>query len=140
MPDGRLMLADHTNSKLLLLDRGLNLTSELQLPGDPWDVAVAGNSDVVVTLPDVKKLVYVGVATTPRTGRTIDVNRRCYGVAVVGGDIYVSVHDDPGDGTVLVMGRSRTGQEEDRGGRPGPGYIPESLLHCSQCPGYCVCI
>ncbi len=65
----------------------------------PWPE----NSDVVVTLPHVKKLVYVDVATPPRTGRTIDVNRKCYGVAVVGGDIYVSVHDDPGDGAVLVM-------------------------------------
>ncbi|MES9880776.1 MAG: B-box zinc finger protein [Sedimenticola sp.] len=92
MPDGRLILADYSNIQIILLDdQYFTIQCKLPLAEKPWDVAVYGNNAAVVTLPDVKQLLYIHVDTTCRASHTIPTGERCLGVAVHGGEIYAGV-------------------------------------------------
>ena len=89
MPDGRLVLCDNTNKRLKVLDSSLSVVDSLDMPGEPWQVAVVDNRNVVVALMNRRKLQFVQVLPSLKIGRTIDVYVECRSVAVADGKIFV---------------------------------------------------
>ena len=102
MPNGHVVLCDYQNDQIKLLDDSWAITGRLELP-DPWDVSVIDSNNVIVTSPDTKQLQIVKVFPKLKTGRTIKLNKMCWGVAVSGEEIYTTCHDNPGQGEVKVL-------------------------------------
>ena len=103
MPSGDLVLCDHHNSKLKLLDRTFKLKDSLSLNDKPWSLSIIDNSNVIVTIPDTKQLQFVQLVPHMKAGRVIKLDKKCWDVAVAGNEIYVSCHNDPGEGEVRVL-------------------------------------
>ena len=104
MPNGHVVLCDQKNYQIKLLDDSWTMTGRLDLR-DPWDVSVIDSSNVIISSPNKKQLQIVQVFPTMKTGRTIKLDRICYGVAVSGQEIYTTCYDtcSPGRGEVKVL-------------------------------------
>ena len=117
MPDGGVVLCDYSNSNLTLLSNTFTVKERLHLDSKPWDVSPVNSSNVMVTIPDKKKLQLIQAIPSLKIGRSINVGRKCYGVQVVEDLIYVTCHNNPGKGEVLVLDMNRT--VTHRLGQPG---------------------
>ena len=62
----------------------------------------------MVTLPKKKKLQLIQLMPSLKLDRSINVDRKCYGVQVVEDLIYVTCHNAPGEGEVLVVDMNGT--------------------------------
>ena len=102
MSNGYVVLCDHGNSKLKLLDPSLTLKDSLDLT-DPWDVSVVDDNNVIVTLCMNYELQNIKIFPKMQKGRVFVVNKPCFGVAVHGDEIFVSCHNCPGQGEVRVL-------------------------------------
>ena len=103
LPSGDLVLCDYANSKLKLLDRTFKVKDSLSVNARPWSLSVIDNSNVIVTLPWNKQLQYVQLVPHMKTDRVIQLDKMCWGVAVVCNEIYVSCFNAPGKGAVRVL-------------------------------------
>ena len=103
MPSSDLVLCDRYNSKLKLLDRTFKGKDSLSLNVNPWSLSVIDDSNVIVTLPNSKQLQYVQLVPHMKAGRVIQLDKKCWDVAVAGNEIYVSCHNGPGEGEVQVL-------------------------------------
>ena len=103
MPSGDLVLCDYQTSKLKLLDRTFKVKDSLSLNDKPWSLSAIDNSNVIVTIPDTKQLQYIQLVPHMKAGRVIKLDKKCFGVAVVGNEIYVSCHNELGEGEVRVL-------------------------------------
>ena len=108
IPDGGVVLCDYENTNLILLSDIFTVKERLHLDSKPWDVSPVNGSSVMVTIPDKKKLQLIQVIPSLKRGRSINVGRRCYGVQVVEDLIYVTCHNSPGEGEVLVVDMNGT--------------------------------
>ena len=102
MPNGHVVLCDRENNKIKLLDDSWTITGRLTLQR-PWDISVIDSSNVIVSSPDNKQLQYVQVFPRMEAGRIIQLNKKCWGVAVSREKMYVSCHNSPSDGEVRVL-------------------------------------
>ena len=102
MPNGHVVLCDNRNNQIKLLDDSWTITGRLTLQR-PLDISVIDSSNVIVSLPDKKQLQHVQVFPRMEAGRIIQLNKMCWGVAVCGEKMYVSCHNNPGDGEVRVL-------------------------------------
>ena len=129
---GEVVLCDYRNSILILLHATFSLKEILQLDYQPWDVSQFDGSSVVITVPKRRKLKFITLFPKLRLGRSLKVGRACYGVQVVEDKIYVTCHNNPGNGEILVL--DKLGHIKHRLGRPdknpfmfsSPGYITVS--------------
>ena len=96
------VLCDAINRKIKLLDPSMALKDSLDLHF-PWNVSVVDDNNVIVTLPAMKQLQYVQIFPSMEKGRVLQIDRLCWGVVVVGDNIFVSCHNSPGDGEVRVL-------------------------------------
>ena len=104
MPNDYVVLCDNNNKKIKLLDPSLALSdSLLNLPDKPCDVSVVDDNNVIVTLPVKQQLQYVQIFPSMKKGRVLQIDRPCRGLVVVGDNIFVSCHNNPGDGEVRVL-------------------------------------
>ena len=117
IPDGGVVLCDCINSSLILLSDTFTVKERLHLDSLPWDVSPVNDSNVMVTIPGEKKLQLIQVMPSLKRGRSINVGRRCYGVQVVDDLIYVTCHNNSGEGEVLVL--DINGTITHRLGQPG---------------------
>ena len=102
MTNGYVVICDTNNKKIKLLDASLELNDSLYLP-TPWDVSVLDDSTVIVTLSYYNRLQMIQIFPRMKTGRVLEQDKKCWGVAVSGDNIYVSCHNNPGDGEVRVL-------------------------------------
>ena len=121
MPDERVVLCDFTNGKLKQLDRSFTLQDSLDLPSDPCDISVVNDTTVIITLPCKIQLQYIEVTPKLKLGRVLQLDKRCWGVNVVGSDIYVTCNSDypGGDGEVRILDnngklKNRLGVNQDK--------------------------
>ena len=89
MPNGYIVLCDNRNDRLKLLDSSFVFKESLSLD-DLMDVSVVDPSTVIVTICEKGQLQYVQVFPHLKTGRTIPVGARCWGVCVFNDEIYVA--------------------------------------------------
>ena len=108
MPDGGVVLCDCNNSNLILLSDTFTDKERLHLDSPPWDVSLVNSNTVMVTIPGKKKLQLIQVIPSLKIDRSINVDRKCYGVHVVEDLIYVTCHNNPGEGEVLVVDMNGT--------------------------------
>ena len=108
MSDGVVVLCDWGNSNLILLSDAFNVKERLHLDSKPRDVSPVNSNNVMVTIPNKKKLQLIQVIPSLKIDRSINVGRMCLGVQVVDDLIYVTCHNDPGEGEVLVLDMNGT--------------------------------
>ena len=95
LPNGELLLVDHNNCSLKLLDRALLLQNSFDLlPDIPWDVSVLDSSTVVVTFPFTKGLQFIQIFPSFSRGSSVKFDKECQGVAVSAEHIYVTCHNN----------------------------------------------
>ena len=95
LPNGELLLVDHQNCSLKLLDRALVLQNSFVLsPNKPWDVSVVDSSTVVVTFPLAKKIQFIQILPSFSMGRSVKFDKECKGVAVSAEYICVTCHNN----------------------------------------------
>ena len=102
MPNGHVVLCDYNNDQVKLLNDPWTITGQLELQ-DPFDVSVIDSNNVLVSSPDKKQLQKVKVFPKMKTGRTIKLDNKCWGVAVSGKEIYTTCHNELGRGEVKVL-------------------------------------
>ena len=103
LDDGRLVICDHDNRTIKLFNDCLTKGQRLILHRRPWDVAMVNSSTVVVTLPHAMQLYYIHVKETLEVRYIVHVGRKCWGIAVMGDEIYITCHNNPGHGEVRVL-------------------------------------
>ena len=103
MPNGQALLCDYNNKKAKLLDYKLTPIGSLNLQDRPWDASSVDSSNVIVSFPLGRILQIIQVLPSLKAGRVIQVKKMCWGVTVVGDDIYVACHKGPGDGEVQII-------------------------------------
>ena len=107
MTNGDVVLCDFKNDKIKLLNSSGVLTGNMKLSSYPWDVSFLDPSSVIVTLPHNMQLQVVQVYPQLKPGRVIQLDKRCWGVAVGKGELYVTCWNIPGgagDGEIRVLG------------------------------------
>lgn len=100
--DDKLVLCDHMNKSIKILDSVLTLKAILPLSVTPWDIAALDKNSVIVTLPFEKQLQIVQVSPSLQKSRIIIADKQCWGVAVSAGRIYVSCYTNRDDGEIHV--------------------------------------
>ena len=103
MLSGHAVLCDHENQNVKLLDKALVLREHLKLCSAPWDVSVVDDNNVIITQPDTNQLQYMQVFPQLKTGRTIQLDKTCFGIAVFGDEIYTTQHDGSGQEEVHIL-------------------------------------
>ena len=102
MPTSELVLCDTNNKRLIVLDPTLTIKHYSDLPEKPHYIALWNETDVIVTMQWAKKLQFVQVLPNFKLGRSFKMHRVCGGIAVFKNNIFVSFHDNPGDGELRV--------------------------------------
>ena len=92
MTNGDAVLCDNSNEKIKLLNSSGVLTGNMKLSSAPHDASVLDPSSVIVTLPDKDQLQVVQVYPQLKPGRVIQLDKRCRGVEVGKGELYVTCH------------------------------------------------
>jgi len=81
LPDNRLLIADCNNNKLKAVDvKPGQVSSQLTLSSNPWDIAVINNNQVAVTLPWAHKVDFVTTAGKLSVDRSLQLGDYCYGI------------------------------------------------------------
>ena len=132
LPNGNVVICDQENKQIKLLDDFWAITGRLRLP-NPWDVSVIDPSNVIVSSPDKKQLHNIQVFPQMKAERIIQLDKKCWGVAVYGEEIYTTCHNDPGDGEIRVLDMKGNVKTRIRSSRDGsclfnsPSYITVSV-------------
>ena len=118
MATGELVLCDSDNKCLKVFDKTLTQKRVIELSGDPWDITAVTRTDVVFTLPMKKKLQYGQVLPDLQVGRSVELDKKCWGIEACRDDMYVSCHNYPGEGEVRIYGskgqlKKRIGVSQD---------------------------
>lgn len=102
---GQLLLCDHENKNILLLDGSLAVQDLLKFDRSPWGIAVVNDSTAIVTFPYQQKMLYVCFKPKLRSGSTVSFDQNCYGVAVGGNEIFITCHEgkDSKKGDVRIL-------------------------------------
>ena len=103
LPNGQIILCDFSNMNLKLLHSSFIVKEVLDLQAQPWDVSVINDSNAIITLPLLKQLQYMQLEPSLKSGRVIQLDKWCFGIAVAGEDLYVTLHNNPGEGEVRIL-------------------------------------
>ena len=95
MPNGQAALCDRNNSRIKTLDSSWRLKENLILFAAPWDLSVVDDCHAIITLPNEKKLQILQVLPQMMPGRTIQLDRECWGIDVSGCEIYTTCYEVP---------------------------------------------
>ena len=133
MPNGGVVLCDRRNSNIKILSDTFATKDSLKLDCQPFDVSPVNSNTVMVTLPEKNQLQLIQVMPSLKIDRSINVDRECWGVQVVDDLIYVTCHNNPGVGEVLIL--DMNGTVSHRLGQPGkkpPMFSsPDYITVCS---------
>ena len=80
--DGRRLLADYDNSKIKMFSRDMKSLCSLSLSTRPWDIAVTGDREAVVSCWDETKLLILGISDRKMSIKgTVELPFTVYGIA-----------------------------------------------------------
>ncbi|XP_052778809.1 uncharacterized protein LOC128216284 [Mya arenaria] len=130
----RLVLVDHTNCSLKLVDTMNNkLVSQVKLPSEPWDLCLLPGDRAAVTLPGLKKIQFVSTQENVTLQDVVKLDGLCYGIDFCDDNLIVSFY-----GKVELMdmkGKVKKSVEKDSSGKPlfqQPRYL--TVTRVSQNP------
>ena len=106
LPNGELILCDHNNSSVKVLNADFTQKEQLKLSSQPWDLCLMENDEIVITQPGAIRLLFMKVIPKLQIGSFTSLDQICRGVAVHNGLIYVSFSN----GEIRIL--DRTGQEQ----------------------------
>ena len=89
LSSGELILCDFNNQKLKLLDKNLKMKENIDLPGQPWDVAPVNQHKVIVTFPFKKFFQFIQVMLSLALGHKVDLGMEVRGATVAQRRIYI---------------------------------------------------
>ena len=91
---GELMLCDHANCKVILLNSDLKSEVDYRqfYPNRPWDVSAINKNAVVVTFPTDKSMRYIQINPQFYDIHKVSFDKKCFGVTVAVNKIYVTCH------------------------------------------------
>lgn len=75
LADGWLVLCDHWNNRVKMLNQLWTLTSHLDVFSAPWDVTALDQQNIVVTLPDARKLLFNQTFPVMKVVRTVELDK-----------------------------------------------------------------
>lgn len=108
-PDGRLLLADHANSRLCLFDEQFEMEMELQVPGNPWDLSLMGHKKAAFTIPNKScSLIQILDLESMKIEKELRFPGKLYGLTYVDGYFVVTTDTEftfyhHGKSSVLVL-------------------------------------
>ena len=109
LPSGDLILCDWNNKKLKLLDENLQMKESIDVPGQPRDIAVVNQHQVIVTFLWQHYIQFIQVTPSLALGHTVDLGMECRGVTVSRESIYIlfSVSGESKIGIYDVTGKKK---------------------------------
>ena len=105
MASGKIVLCDFYNKALKILNHSFKIEDSMSLMAEPLDVSAVDNNSVIISVPYQKLLQFIQLHPKLETGFTIQFDQMCWGVYidVVGKEIYVTCHDNPGNGNIRIL-------------------------------------
>ena len=105
--DGRRLLVDCYNKKIKLFSRDMKIITSLSLPAAPWDIAVTGDREAVVSVPGKSQL-YILVVSDQQLSvrRTVQLSFSVDGIATCR-DRLVVTSPDPSPSVKLIDQRGK---------------------------------
>ena len=101
--DEQIVLCDFDNNRVKLLNSSYTIQDSLDVKDRPWDVSVISSSSAIITLPLSMQLQYIDLKPKLKSGRTIQLDKKCWGVQVVREKIFVTLTNDPGEGELRIL-------------------------------------
>ena len=108
LPGGDAVLCDINNSDITILSSTFSYRDRLKLSNAPFDVSVLNKIAVIVTCPGSRQLQYIDVFPKLTAGKTVQLDKKCWGIEVANDEIYVTCHNEilvgNRDGEVRIFG------------------------------------
>ena len=101
--DDKVVLCDFKNKRVKLLKNSFTIQDSLDVKDQPWDVSVINSNNAVITLPKSMQLQYIDLIPKLKTGRTIQLDKKCWGIQVAREEIFVTLSNDPGEGELRIL-------------------------------------
>ena len=103
--DGELILCDKANGTVILLGYSFQFKEILDLKTMPWSVATVDQNTALITLPKARTLQFLELTPKLKKAREIQLDSKCWCVAVANHTIYLTCHSGFGhrDGEVNVL-------------------------------------
>ena len=108
LSNGQLVLCDYWNNRMKLLSSDFRMLDSLELQSQPWDVSAVNTTTVLITLPLSRQLQYIHVMSKFQPSSQIQLDKECWGIDVVGDEIFTSCHNNPGQGEIRVLNMEGT--------------------------------
>lgn len=114
----KLILTDKNNERCVLYNTSGVVLQEIPLPGKPWGLCFQGDNEVLVTLPDNKKVVILD-ATSFEIKQSVSVDCSCHGIstsgntAVIGARKSVVMYENFLDQNILKTLATEKGTTDD---------------------------
>lgn len=104
LPDGRIILADDSNSKLKMMNPRFKVIFEMQLDSNPLNLAKVSDTEIAVTLPGKREVVFIEVGLERLSiNRKIKTRLDCWGVDILENFVVVTTGRDGHSVIVLDM-------------------------------------
>ena len=108
LSNGQLVLCDYRNERMKLLSSDFRMLDSLKVQPPPRDVSAVNTTTVLITLPPSRQLQYIHVMSKFQPSSEIQLDKECWGIDVVGDEIFTSCHNSPGQGEILVLNMEGT--------------------------------
>ncbi|XP_045212076.2 uncharacterized protein LOC123563382 [Mercenaria mercenaria] len=94
LTDGKLLLADNSNGNVKLFDSNGVCKAYVKLESEPWDVTAIEQYEAAVSCPTSACIHILLICDTMTITRTINLNKRCYGITYHNGEIYIAMENE----------------------------------------------
>ena len=104
MSNGYVLLCDHLNRNVKLLDSDLSVKQCLKLSKDPYNVAAVRENEAIINMRSDVQYIY----THPdlKLGKKVTLPDKCYGLKVVNDEIYTACYKGSGHDEIWRLDRA----------------------------------
>ena len=106
LSNGGVLLCDHWNIKVKLLDCDMSIKKSLKLSDNPYNVAAVDENEALITFGVSKDLQFIYTLPELKQGKRITLPNKCYGLQVVNNEIYTTCHKDSGHDEIWRLDRA----------------------------------
>lgn len=92
-----MLFTDHRNKRCVLCNTDGVVLQKISLPGKPWGMCIHGENEVLVTLPDNKKVVVLD-ASSLEIKQSVSVDCDCHGISMSGNTAVIGAR-----GTIVMF-------------------------------------
>lgn len=104
LPDGRIILADDSNSKLKMISPRFEIAYEMKLESNPLNLASVSETELAVSLPGKREVMFVDISIDKFSKkRKINTRLDCWGLCILENLIVVTTGRDGHSIIVLDM-------------------------------------